>query len=182
MKCKVCGRELKGKGNICTYCYNEKQKQKKLDKDTNVVLEIKPKFKPIYELLKIIDFVVLGIILILALFVEGNALHIILTIVVLLALLIIWLVYRQKKLAATSMTFYDTKVVVKTKSKEKVMTYKDINDISYYQNFKQRICKMGDINLMPEHGIVIMQGLNISDVGNVVKEFEKVKEVMAEKA
>ena len=181
MKCKVCGRELKGKGNICTYCYNEKQKQKVLSKDTNVSLEVTGTFKPFYELLKIIDFIILGIVFILSCFVTGNVLAIIGSIVVLFALLIAWLIYRRKKLLNTTMTFYDKKVVVKNKDKEKVMEYKDISDISYYQNWKQRLCKMGDINLMPEHGIVIMQGLNISDVGQVVNTFEKVKEVVAEK-
>ncbi len=182
MKCKVCGRELKGKGNICTYCYNEKQKQKRLDKDKNTNLVINSKYKPIYEFLKIVDFIILGIIIVMSCFVSENVLAIIASIVLLLAALVVWLLYRRNKIANTSMIFYDTKVVVKTKDKEKVMEYKDIADISYYQSWKQRICKMGDIRLMPENSIVIMQGLNIPDVGNVVKEFEKVKEVIAEKA
>ena len=64
MKCKVCGRELKGKGNICKNCYNEKQKQKAIAKDKKLIYELNSTYKPGYELLRIIDALIIGAIII----------------------------------------------------------------------------------------------------------------------
>ena len=181
MKCKVCGRELKGKGNICSNCYNKKQKEKAISKDKNLVYEIQAQFKPKYELLKMADYIVISIILILATLLYGNILLDIVIIAAVIACFAAWLIYRKNKLSKTFLRFYDTKVVLNIKDKEKVMLYKDLNDLGYYQTWKQKISKMGDIRLMPENSIVIMQGINMPDVGNIAEEFENVKDIIREK-
>ena len=53
MKCEVCGAELKGKGRICTKCFNKQQKEKELARDTELLYEIKPTFKPLHELTRL---------------------------------------------------------------------------------------------------------------------------------
>ena len=181
MKCKVCGRELKGKGNICKNCYNEKQKQKAIEKDKNVVYELNSTYKPGYELLRIIDALIIGIIVIMSVMIYNNILMDIVTIVLLLAMLIGWLTYRRNKVIQTSLTFYETKVVFKSKDKEKTLLYKDLNDLGYYQNWKQKTCKTGEIRLLPANSIIVLQGINMPDVDNVVEEFENVKDIIRER-
>ena len=182
MKCKVCGRELKGKGNICKNCYNEKQKQKALDKDTNLIYEIKSAYKPGYEMLKIIDFLVIGLIVILSVATYQKIWLDIIVSIVLIALLVAWLTYRRNKVAQKSLSFYDTKIVYKASNeKEKTLLYKDLNDLGYYQNWKQKAAKVGDIRLMPANSIVVMQGISMPDVDNIMEEFENVKDIVRER-
>ena len=52
MKCKVCGAELRNEGDICKNCYAEMLEYEELEKDTKVIYKLKPKFIPIYEILK----------------------------------------------------------------------------------------------------------------------------------
>ncbi len=181
MKCKVCGRELKGKGNICTNCYNEKQKQKELSKDKNLKYEIKPTFSPGYELLRQVDAMVIGIVLLLSIIISGQILYILLVVALEVAALTGWLYYRKNKLENTSCKFYDKKVVLKVRDNEKVLEYKDLRDVGYYQTWKQKLHKLGDIRIMPANSFTIFNGINIPDVKYVLDEFEKVKEIIEER-
>ena len=68
MKCEGCGAELKGKGRICTKCFNKQQKEKELARDTELLYEIKPTFKPLHELTRLGDVLIIALIIVVAVF------------------------------------------------------------------------------------------------------------------
>lgn len=178
MKCKVCGAELKKDGDICNKCYEKLVKEEEMNVDQKVLYTLKMKYIPGYEIFKIGDYLIFGIILLLALISTKQMQAFIVALVFIVAFILIMLRMKKIKAQKTTCTFYETKIVYKSKNREKTILYKDVKDVGYYETFSQKLFKLGDIRIYPENGIFITSGINIENVKNVKEEFEKIREVV----
>ena len=111
MKCKVCGEELKGSGEICTKCFNKQQKEKELARDTELLYEIKPTFKPLNELSRLGDAIIVAIIIVVCISIYYKALGTIIALVVLFFVAAAWFRHRRRVIKATSCKFYENKIL-----------------------------------------------------------------------
>lgn len=180
MKCKVCGAELKKDGDICNKCYDKlvKEEEMNIEQNQKALYILKMKYIPGYEIFKIGDYLIFGIILLLALISTKQMQAFVLALVFILAFILIMLRLKKLKAQKTTCTFYETKIVYKSKNKEKTILYKDVKDVGYYETFSQKLFKIGDIRIYPENGIFITSGINMENVKNVKEEFEKIREIV----
>lgn len=178
MKCKVCGAELKKDGDICNKCYEKLVKEEEINMDQKVLYTLKMKYIPWFEIFKIGDYLIFGIILLLALISTKQMQAFVVALVFIVAFILIMLRIKKLKAQKTTCTFYETKIVYKSNSREKTILYKDVKDVGYYETFSQKLFKLGDIRIYPENGIFITSGINMENVKNVKEEFEKIREVV----
>jgi predicted membrane protein len=178
MKCKICGAELKKDGDICKKCYEKIQKEEELNNDKNVLYKLKRSYVPGYELAKMGDFLILALIIILAVLAAKQFAAFF--ILLILFIIITYFVLKAKKNKAenTTCTFYEKKIVYKSKGKEKVIEYKNVKDIGFYQSFSQKLFNVGDIRIYPEGGVLITSAINMENVKNVKEEYENMSEIV----
>jgi Ca2+/Na+ antiporter len=178
MKCKICGAELKKDGDICNKCYEKIKNQEELNGDTNVLYQLKRKYVPGYELIKMGDFLILALIVLLAVLAGKQFLAFFIILIVFIIITFLILKFKKDKAENTTCTFYEKKIVYNSKGREKIIEYKNIKDIGFYQTFSQKIFKIGDIRIYPEGGVLITSAINMENVKNVKEEYEKMSEVV----
>ena len=88
------------------------------------------------------------------------------------------LAFEKRKAMNTICTFYEKKVVWKYKDIKKILAYSDIKDVTYYQNFFQKIFKLGDIQFRPERGSYLTSGFEMKNVPDFENTWEIVKEII----
>ena len=175
MKCKVCGAELKGNGEICTKCFNKQQKEKELSKDTELLYEIKPTFRSAHEVMRLGDALIVSLILIFILGMYYGAIAFIIALVVAFFAAAAWFRHRRRVIKATSCKFYENKILYKDPKKKKVYTYRDVKDITCYQTtFEALFTKFGDITITTNE---FFERITIKDVANAREEIEKIKQI-----
>ena len=87
----------------------------------------------------------------------------------------------KKKINNTTCTFYDKKVVWQCNERKKTLAYSDIKDISYYQNFIQKMFKIADVQFHPEGGTYLIGGFEIKNVPEFESAWEKIEEIINSK-
>lgn len=185
MKCKICGAELRKEGDICKKCYAEYVKDGEVKKDLknekNILLRLHRKYIPSYQLTRYGDYYVLAIIIILSLIAQKQYLLTILAAIAMIVGLCAVLAYNKKKAINTVCTFYDKRVVWKYKDEVKSMDYKDLEDVTYYQNFFQKRFDLADVQFRPVKGTYIINGFEIKNVPNFKETWEKVCDIVISK-
>ena len=131
-----------------------------------------------FEFIRMGDYLIFGILIILLMLSTKQIMAALICTLVFVAIVMLVLKGRKAKVENTTCTLYEKKAVYKTKDKEKVIEYKDIKDIGYYQTFSQKIFNIGDIRIYPDSGILITAAINMTNVRNVKEEYEKVKEII----
>ena len=175
MKCEVCGAELKGKGRICTKCFNKQQKEKELARDTELLYEIKPTFKPLHELTRLGDVLIVALIIVVAVSIYYKTIGVIISLVVLFFGAAAWFRHRRRVVKSTSCKFYENKILYKSNNKKKVYSYRDVKDITCYQTtFENLLTKFGDITISSNE---FLDRITIKDVANAREEVEKIKQI-----
>lgn len=180
MKCKICGAELKRDGDICNKCYEKYKKEEELEMDTRQLYQLKSTFVPGYEIWKWGEYILFGVILLLALLSTQKVAVFFGCLIVFIAVIVGCLKFKKKKIQNTTCTFYEKKIVYNSNGKEKILLYKDIKDMGYFEDFSQKLFKVGDIRIYPENAILITSAINIESVRNVKEEYEKVKKIVQE--
>ena len=183
MRCRICGARLKKDGDICKNCYEEYKEQEKLKADNEPEnFRIKRKYSPKFNLLKNGEIIVLLIIIILAAFSQYNFIISILITLLCLACFGAWMFYNKKRAMGTQTIFYETKMRYKAKyplvDRDEVIPYNDIKDMAYFQSRSQKICNIGDIRFYTKG---FLSGITISDIPDIKKNFEKIRDLINSK-
>lgn len=181
MRCKICGAKLRKEGDICKSCYEEYCKEEALEKDTKEILKLGRKYLPKYQLTRYGDCYIILVIILIALISQKQILLTILCLLFSLIALIVALFLAKKRAVNTACTFYEKKIVFQSKAKKKTMAYSDLKDITYYQNFFQKIFHLGDIQFHPESGTYLLGGFEIKDVPDIEENWEKIQEIIQTK-
>ena len=185
MKCSICGARLKKEGDICTNCYKEYKQDEELKKDVKEVLKLKRKYSINYEIARYSAMIIIFILMAILYLLTKCFAEFFITIILLGAILG-FLMFLDKRIAnGTKVTFYEKKVKYKFKflfiNKTKVIKYKDIKDITYYQSYKQKKFGYGDICVYTKEvipGAGFFNGFQIKNVENIVEALEKIKEIV----
>ncbi len=178
MRCKICGAKLRKEGDICTSCYKEYCKEEALDNDTNEIFKLYRQYLPKYQLTRFFDFYMIMLLLIAASFVQkaiGLAIFFIFVTIVGVA---VGLIVSKRIAVNTSCIFYEKKVVHKYKDRKKTLAYSDLKNVTYYQNFFQKLFKLGDIQFRPELGTYLTKGFEIKNVPNIEDNWAKIQEIL----
>lgn len=178
MRCRICGAKLRKEGDICKACYEEYCKEEELEKDTNEILKIYRKYLPKYQLTRYFDWYFLFILFMLTLIIQGNVLYLILFILVSLIILGVALIVSKRIAVNTTCTFYDKKVVRKYKKRKKTLAYSDLRNVTYYQNFFQKLFHLGDVQFHPVAGTYLIGGFEIKNVPNIEENWKKIEEII----
>lgn len=181
MKCRICGAKLKKDGDICKSCYEEYCKEEALEKDVNEIYKVHRKYIRTYQLTQYFDWIIVAICIIIAIIAREQFVIGILSIVLAVILFEVALFFAKRKATNTKCTFYEKKVVWQYKDRKKTLAYSDIKDVSYYQNFFQKIFKLGDIQFRPDSGSYLTNGFEIKNVPDFENTWEKVKEIILSK-
>ncbi len=131
-----------------------------------------------YEFIKMGDYLILGILVVLSMLATKQILAFFICSVIFAAIVILVLRGKKNKAETTTCTFYEKKIVYKSKDKEKIIEYKNVKDIGYYQTFSQKIFKIGDLRIYPESGVLITSAINMNNIKNIKEEYEKIKEII----
>ena len=131
-----------------------------------------------YEFIKMGDYLILGILVVLSMLATKQILAFFICSVIIAAIIILVIKRKKNKVETTTCTFYEKKIVYKSKDKEKIIEYKNVKDIGYYQTFSQKIFKIGDLRIYPESGVLITSAINMNNIKNIKEEYEKIKEII----
>ena len=131
-----------------------------------------------YEFIKMGDYLILGILVVLSMLATKQILAFFICSVIFAAIVILVLRGKKNKVETTTCTFYEKKIVYKSKDKEKIIEYKNVKDIGYYQTFSQKIFKIGDLRIYPESGVLITSAIDMNNIKNIKEEYEKIKEII----
>ena len=180
MRCKICGAKLKREGDICKNCYQEyKQKEKLYAEDEEVLLRIKRKYSPKYNLLRSGELIAIAILASLAAFSKYNVLSGILVTLLCIIGFGVWMFFCKKRASGTQTIFYETKLRYKANypfaKHEEVIPYDTIKDMSYFQTRSQKICKVGDIRFYTQG---FLSGLTIHDIPEITENFKKIQDII----
>ncbi len=178
MRCKICGAKLRKEGDICKSCYEEYCKEESLDKDTNEIFKLYRQYLPKYQLTRFFDFYIVMLLLIMVAVAQKSIGLTLLFILVAVVGVIIALVISKKIAENTTCTFYEKKVVHRYKKKTKTIAYSDLKNVTYYQNFFQKIFKLGDIQFRPEVGTYLITGFEIKNVPDIENNWAKIQEIL----
>ena len=184
MRCSICGAKLKKEGDVCKKCYEEFQEDEELKKDVNEIFKVKRKYSITYELLRYIEIIIIFTLVFVVSILSGSLGNSIITILILLVILGFLLFWDKRIARATSVTFYEKKIVYQFKflfiNQTKVIKYKDLKDIAYYQSFRQKKMGFGDICFYSKgiiQGLTIMV-FQIKNVENVINTSQNIKEII----
>ena len=196
MFCQKCGNQLSDNAKFCTGCGNStgkdvKKETVKVD-DNNVVLNVKSKFKILYNSMgMIITASLFSIFLIILPFMfgiitgDGGPIGFaIIMLVILLFILFIWgisVLIQRAQYKKYNYDFYSTKVIYTDSFlnvTEKEVKYKFVREIVYTQGFIQRFFNIGNIMLYTNAESGFMNGILIRSVENVKEVYDNVKDII----
>lgn len=173
MKCRICGAKLKKDGDICNICYKEFQEEEDLKKDTNQKLCVKRKYLISYEITKRLELIIVFILALLLCLLSGGILEGLAVIAVGILVIGLFLAYSKRAAMGTQIIFYEKKVVFIKKylffNEEKTIKYSDIRDVTYFQTFRQKKFKLGDLCIYTKEtipGLGYFNGCHISNIEN----------------
>ncbi len=185
MRCKICGAKLKKEGDICANCYKEYQENEELKKDTNERLKLRRKYSISYEITKYIFLIIVFILAFIVSLAAGGILEALLVILI-FAIVMGGLLFIDKRIAmATKATFYDTKVRYTFKflffNVDKTVKYSNIDDIRYFQTYRQKRFGYGDFciytkGVIPGSGF--LNGFQIKNVENAEEVLKQISEII----
>ena len=185
MKCSICGAKLKKQGEVCKNCYQEFKEYEELQKDKNEVLKIKRKYLIKYEILRYLEIIIIFVLSLIALIASKSWLEFFLTAFAFVALMGFLLFWDKRVANGTTATFYEKMVVYRFKffifDTTKIVKYKDLKDVVYYQTYRQKKLGMGDICFYANGsipGATLLNGFQIKNVENLAETLEKIKEVV----
>lgn len=178
MKCKICGAKLRKEGDICKACYEEYCKEEALENDKNEVFKLYRKYMPKYQLTRYYDgYIIYAMMMGILLYQKQFLFSIIFTLLAIL-LLVIALLWERHKAVNTICIFYEKKVVFRYKSRKKVIAYDSLKNVTYFQNFFQKIFDLGDIQFTPDSGTYLLSGFEIKNVPNIKQNWEKLSQIV----
>ena len=178
MKCRICGAKLRKDGDICKSCYEEYCKEEALEKDINEIYKLKGKYILSFQLTQYIDWILVTIFIVIALFVQQQYFMSIAFLLVAIVCVLVALYFAKKRAANTSCTFFEKKVVWKHNDRKKTIAYSDIKDVTYYQNFFQKIFKLYDIQFHPEGGTYLIGGFELKNVSNFDEIWPQIEQII----
>lgn len=185
MRCKICGAKLKKEGDICANCYKEYQENEELKKDTNERLILKRKYSISYEITKYIFVIIIFILAFIFLLVSGEFLEAFLVIVIALVVMGILLFLDKRIAMATQAIFYDTKVNYTFKflffNIEKTVKYTNIDDVRYFQTYRQKRFGYGDFCVYAKGAIPgtgFLNGFQIKNIENAEDVLNQISEII----
>lgn len=181
MKCRICGAKLRKEGDICKNCYEEYCKEEALENDTTEIFKIYRKHLPKYQLTRYFDWYLITFFVVVALGAQAQYLGMILTIIAGFLILGFVMFIMKKRAINTTCTFYETKVVYRYKDTQKTIAYSDLKNVTYYQNFFQKIFNLGDIQFHPESGTYLFGGFDIKNVPDIEENWVKIEEIIKTK-
>ena len=192
MNCKRCGAVLKKKGDLCTKCMKELNKEQELEKDTEELLRIRKKYSLKYVLTANMFevYIFYFLLVFLAIYSNNKTIIIPMTMVILIVMFLV-MVWQKRSSAETYISLYKTKMVYKRKflfiNTEKTIAYDEIKDIVFTQGtgwisrIFQKIFHFGNIYVYPKKGNIIMNGVQIENIANIEKVIEEIKNVVGDK-
>lgn len=181
MRCKICGAKLRKEGDICKSCYEEYCKEEALEKDTKEIFKLKRKYLPKYQLTRYGDWYVVFIFVFIAFMSQKQTLTAFATILAGIVALGVSMFISKRVAKNTSCTFYEKKVVYRYKDRKKTIAYSDLKNVTYYQNFFQKIFNLADLQFHPDTGSYILGGFEIKNVPDIENNLTKVKEIIETK-
>ncbi len=185
MRCSICGAKLKKEGEVCSVCYKEFQEDEELRKDKKETLKFKRKYSINYEILRYMEIIIIFILCMFGFLISGSIGEFFITLFSLAVILGVLLFWDKRVANGTTVTFYEKKVVYRFKffifNTTKVVKFTDIDDIVFYQTFRQKKMGMGDICIYAKGSIPganLLNGFQVKDVENLTETLEKIKEVI----
>ena len=135
--CKICGRQLEKKGDICINCYENLIEEEEKEQDNEVLFSFRAKYSLIYEIMRgpltyllILTLIVIAII---AGF-QTNLLTGFLTLIVYLGLFILYFLLNKIRIESRKIDLYRTRLIYTRKLHLKnyyEVRYKDIYEITF---------------------------------------------------
>ncbi len=135
--CKICGRQLEKKGDICTDCYEGLIEEEENKNDLKVLYTIKAQYKLGYELLKTpFTFLLIAILLIFSIIVsfQNNLLTGIFNLIVYSTFVVLYFVINKIRIESRTIELYKYKLVYNRRFHFKnhyEVRYKDIEEVQY---------------------------------------------------
>lgn len=174
MKCKICGANLTGDGDICENCYKQYNEEQELKEDLNEQFVIKRKYSISFNLYRyfwIFIIIILSVIICLTGKEILPAIELILGGAIILGLLLFW----DKRISkATKAVFYEKRVVYTFKflffDTVKEVKYENIKNITIFQqSMLQKRFGYGDICIYAKGsfpGVSLLNGFQVKNVEN----------------
>lgn len=181
MKCRICGAKLRKDGDICKSCYEEYCKEEALEKDVKEVYKIHRKYLPTYQLIKYFDWIFVAVFVFIALLFQKQIFYAACFLLVSLIALGVALFLAKRRAINTTCIFYSKKVVLKYKDRKKTLPYADLKEITYYQNFFQKLFKLADVQFRPEEGSYLINGFEIKNVPDFDNTWKKIEDIISSK-
>lgn len=186
MRCRICGAKLsKENADICLNCYKDYKESEELKNDTNERLVVRRKYKISYILLKWAEAIFILSITILGMIAIHKPLEALICAIISLIIVILILAISKKIARGTKVVFYNTKVIYTVSnffySTQKVIKYTDIKNINFFQTYRQKKMKFGDICVYVNSnvpGAAFFKGFQIKDVENISETLEKIYEIV----
>ena len=180
MECRRCGAVLRKEGDFCPKCYKEVLEEEELKKDVVPLLTVKRKYKPGFHVRQRWDVIVITILTVLSCITAGHIFVGILSGIVGFAILLVYLAFQKMLAAKEKVVFYEKKVVKYSKvpffGSTKEVAYKDIKDITYYQQtWRQKRANMGDIVVYVKY-IGYFGGIKLDNVENGTEVIQEIIE------
>ena len=185
MKCRICGAKLKKAGDICSVCYKEFQEEEELKKDIVQKLSINRKYLISYEITKHFEIIVICLLAAVLCFVAGGIFEAICALLILVIIVGGLMAYSKRASIGTKLVFYEKKVVFIKKflffNDQKTIKYSDIRDVTYFQSYRQKKFKFGDLCIYTKEaipGLGYFNGCHIHDVENISETLKQIGEII----
>lgn len=181
MKCRICGKNVENNNDLCKDCVNNAEEEK-VAKSKSEVLTIKRKHLLKYEFLR---YFYLYVIFILAGAMTEKSSGMILSLILLLFTVGFLLFWNKRISRATTCKFYSRKIDFKCKfwiiDRQREILYKNLDSVNKEQTFLQKIFDLGNIYIYAKKGNLLTTGIEIKNVPNFKKTYEKINELIEEK-
>ena len=180
MECRRCGAVLRRAGDFCPKCYKEVLAEEELKNDVVPLLTVKRKYKPSYHVKQSWGLIIITILTVLSCFSAGHPFVGILSGIVGFAILLAYMAFQKMLAAKEKVVFYKKKVVKYSKvpffGSTKEVAYKDIKDITYYQqSLCQKRSNMGDIVVYVKY-TGYFGGIKLNNVENGIDVIQEIIE------
>lgn len=192
MRCKRCNGFIKDEGDLCENCKKEIQREKEMEKDTNILLKVRQKYSPKYILTrKLFEVYFIFLLLFIFCFSNNNIFQGIIYALILIFIIFCTLIIFKKNSKKNYIAFYETKVVFEGKvffrSVKRELAYSEIKDIvftwgtGWFDRFFQKLFKLGNIYIYPKRGNIFSSGMQLEIVENFEKIMEDIKNIAGDK-
>lgn len=194
MFCQKCGNKIEDTAKFCNKCGTKaggSAKEEVKVEDNSVVLQVKPKFKMMYEsigfIIGIVIFLLIMLIPMLAMASEEGedaAIFMRVMLIILIPVAIIWaiaIIIRRFQYKKYTYDFYKTKITYRDSFlniSEKEVKYKNVKEIIYTQGIIQRLFNIGNVTLFTNADSGVANGIRIRSIENVKEVYDKIKGIV----